>query len=339
MPATPVRETKIRADIYTKDVTLIPDEKALLYLGDVGANRFHITLVNQGQPVDTSGYQAILRYVMPDSTVVLDKAMITETGELSFVVPLLVYQQVGNVLLHITMIDSLRVSTAFALPIKVLDRKGLEITVGADVGGVWPTPEEVFQMVQEIEYALSLIGEGEGASETIGTRLKNLEDFKDRPQGFATIAQAKDSVQAEDYTPEKVLGKVKEVDGEGSGLDADLLDGQQGAYYAKQTDMSAQSDALVTLIGQAVRRALVATINIPTTGWTYDSGNDRYWLHVLVPGLTSGMLRILTIDQAKAGPKVPVYGTFYNGTGSMALLAADIPSIASTAVLWGLEVG
>lgn len=42
-------------------------------------------------------------------------------------------------------------------------------------------------------------------------------------------------------TPEEILAALKTVDGDGSDLDADLLDGQHGAYYARQADMTANN--------------------------------------------------------------------------------------------------
>ena len=51
---------------------------------------------------------------------------------------------------------------------------------------------------------------------------------------FATAVQgvkADNALPAASYTAADVLAKVKTVDGVGSGLDADLLDGQQGSYY------------------------------------------------------------------------------------------------------------
>lgn len=42
-------------------------------------------------------------------------------------------------------------------------------------------------------------------------------------------------------TPEEILAALITVDGAGSNLDADLLDGQHGAYYAKQTDMTTET--------------------------------------------------------------------------------------------------
>ena len=38
-------------------------------------------------------------------------------------------------------------------------------------------------------------------------------------------------------TPSQVLSKIKNVDGTGSGLDADLLDGHDSSYYAKTDDL------------------------------------------------------------------------------------------------------
>lgn len=42
-------------------------------------------------------------------------------------------------------------------------------------------------------------------------------------------------------TPAEILAALITVDGAGSNLDADLLDGQHGAYYAKQSDMTTQT--------------------------------------------------------------------------------------------------
>jgi hypothetical protein len=43
-------------------------------------------------------------------------------------------------------------------------------------------------------------------------------------------------------TPEEILAMLLTVDGAGSGVDADLLDGQHGDYYATQTDMTTALD-------------------------------------------------------------------------------------------------
>jgi hypothetical protein len=51
-------------------------------------------------------------------------------------------------------------------------------------------------------------------------------------------------------TPEEILAAMLTVDGAGSALDADLLDGQHGAYYATQTDMMAVQDKNTAQDGQ-----------------------------------------------------------------------------------------
>jgi len=46
-----------------------------------------------------------------------------------------------------------------------------------------------------------------------------------------------------------ILTDIKTVDGEGSGLDADLLDGQQGSYYLDWTNTTNKPDPVITLTG------------------------------------------------------------------------------------------
>ena len=63
----------------------------------------------------------------------------------------------------------------------------------------------------------------------------------------ADVIDGQDSavfVKNVDYEDSDVLNKIKNVDGDGSGLDADLLDGQHGAYYAKSADLDAVNNDL-----------------------------------------------------------------------------------------------
>lgn len=57
-------------------------------------------------------------------------------------------------------------------------------------------------------------------------------------KGYATTTQVNTKLNSSAYTATDVLSKVKTVDGVGSGLDADLLDGKQGNEYALKTDIS-----------------------------------------------------------------------------------------------------
>lgn len=55
-------------------------------------------------------------------------------------------------------------------------------------------------------------------------------------KGYATTTQVNTKLDSSAYTAADVLSKVKTVDGVGSGLDADLLDGKQGNEYALKTE-------------------------------------------------------------------------------------------------------
>ena len=57
-------------------------------------------------------------------------------------------------------------------------------------------------------------------------------------KGYATTTQVNTKLDSSAYTSTDVLSKVKTVDGVGSGLDADLLDGKQGNEYALKSDIS-----------------------------------------------------------------------------------------------------
>lgn len=63
-------------------------------------------------------------------------------------------------------------------------------------------------------------------------------------KGYATTTQVNTKLDSSAYTATDVLSKVKTVDGVGSGLDADLLDGKQGNNYAlkKEVITEAPSD-------------------------------------------------------------------------------------------------
>ena len=56
-------------------------------------------------------------------------------------------------------------------------------------------------------------------------------------KGYATTTQVNTKLDSSAYTATDVLSKVKRVDGIGSGLDADLLDGKHGNEYALKTEV------------------------------------------------------------------------------------------------------
>jgi hypothetical protein len=70
------------------------------------------------------------------------------------------------------------------------------------------------------------------------------------------------------FTDQQLLNQIKNVDGTGSGLDADLLDGQEGTYYLDWTNVTNKPDPTVTLTGAVTGSATMTdlgSISIATT--------------------------------------------------------------------------
>ena len=81
-----------------------------------------------------------------------------------------------------------------------------------------------------------------------------------------------------DQTAAEILTAIKTVDGSGSGLDADLLDGQHGSYYAANSSLNSY---------MPIRMSTPYAV-IPTGGWAgYNLGNGTM-LQASSTGLPSG---------------------------------------------------
>lgn len=85
-----------------------------------------------------------------------------------------------------------------------------------------------------------------GDSNSWGTELNSALDGIDSTvhtvSGVATAA-----LPTINYTAADVLAKLLTVDGQGSGVDADKLDGQQGAFYLNANNINAGTLALARL--------------------------------------------------------------------------------------------
>lgn len=69
---------------------------------------------------------------------------------------------------------------------------------------------------------------------------RNYSDLQNKPTTLSGYGIT-DALLSSSYTASDVLTKVKTVDGSGSGLDADLLDGQHGSYYAGEDKLTGHS--------------------------------------------------------------------------------------------------
>jgi len=85
------------------------------------------------------------------------------------------------------------------------------------------------------------LGYLDGVTSAIQTQIDSKSSTANAASLAADIATKLDSA---DYTASDVLTKIKTVDGAGSGLDADLLDGQTSTYFAVEATRSSNAAAL-----------------------------------------------------------------------------------------------
>ena len=111
--------------------------------------------------------------------------------------------------------------------------------------------------------------------------------------GLQTALDAK--LASASYTAADVLTKIKTVDGAGSGLDADLLDGQSSAYYAVESTRSsnaAQLAAGIVSAGSSGGGFATVTSTEHTTG-TYNS----YAIGITVSSVNNVFVSINGVSQ------------------------------------------
>ena len=99
-----------------------------------------------------------------------------------------------------------------------------------------------------------------------------------------------------DQTASEILTAIKTVDGATSGLDADLLDGQEGSYYLDWTHTTNKPDPTVTLSGDVSGSATMTdlgSINITTTVANDSHTHDgRYYTETEVGNFFAGTTAI-----------------------------------------------
>lgn len=90
------------------------------------------------------------------------------------------------------------------------------------------------------------------------------------------------------YTASDVLTKLKTVDGTASGLDADLLDNQEGSYYLNFTNATNKPSPVITLSGDASGSATLTNMGSATLNVTVADDSHN---HIIsnVDGLQSAL--------------------------------------------------
>ena len=113
-----------------------------------------------------------------------------------------------------------------------------------------------------------------------------------------------------DQTASEILTAIKTVDGSGSGLDADLLDGQQGSYYAVSTGSQSNNfDA------RTVKLANLEKSNLDTDGQLGFDSSQGLLVYRTQQG-TTGTVSVLDGANVDAGTGVNITNTGTGGTGT-----------------------
>jgi len=157
--------------------------------------------------------------------------------------------------------------------------------------------------------------------------------------GLQTALDAK--LASSSYTAADVLTKIKTVDGAGSGLDADLLDGQSSAYYAVEATRS--SNAAQLAAGIASAGGTMTAAEIRALGF-FDTSNDGAGSGLDADTLDgvqgASYLRSDTSDSITSGSLTLDAGniTVNNGTNLQVLLNASDGAIEITRAAGGAYI-
>lgn len=148
-----------------------------------------------------------------------------------------------------------------------------------------------------------------------------------------------------DVSASSILAKIKTVDGAGSGLDADLLDGQHSSYYYSaaqaasdistvnstistlETKVDNNNTNLTTEIGKKAAKTVAYTATATASGWSNKSQT------IAVSGLSStsnivvGLSPSATEEQREACRDACISATSQTANGFVLACDGDIPAI------------
>jgi hypothetical protein len=143
------------------------------------------------------------------------------------------------------------------------------------------------------------------------------------------------------YTASDVLTKIKTVDGTGSGLDADLLDGLSSASTNTSSTIVARDSSGNFAAGQITATNLVGSLTVPTTGTLSIAGSSSGSVALTVPataGSTTITLPATTGTVVTTGDTGTVTNTMLAGSIANAKLANSTITIDGNAVSLGGSV-
>lgn len=148
-------------------------------------------------------------------------------------------------------------------------------------------------------------------------------------------------VLSSSYTASDVLTKIKTVDGTGSGLDADLLDGLSSASTNTISTIVARDSSGNFAAGQITASLLVGSLTVPTTGTLSISGSSSGSIALTVPAVAGShtvTLPATTGTVVTTGDTGTVTNTMLAGSIANSKLANSTITIDGSAVSLGGSV-
>lgn len=132
--------------------------------------------------------------------------------------------------------------------------------------------------------------------------------FLKKNDGTETIVDV-----TKELTASEILAQILTVDGIGSGLDADLLDGQQGSYFLDWTNVTNKPSPVLTISGDATGSATFNSLGDTTLSITVVNDSHQHSFNNLL-NKELGTGNYATSGQIIAG----------SGSGSVALTVNDV---------------
>lgn len=148
-------------------------------------------------------------------------------------------------------------------------------------------------------------------------------------------------VLSSSYTAADVLTKIKTVDGTGSGLDADLLDGLSASSTNTVSTVVARDSSGNFATGQITSTLLVGSVTIPTSGTLSISGSSSGSVALAVPaaaGSTTITFPATTGTVVTTGDTGTITNAMLAGSIANAKLANSSITIDGSAVSLGGSV-
>jgi hypothetical protein len=121
-----------------------------------------------------------------------------------------------------------------------------------------------------------------GTIDSVDAQVKTVSTAAANAQSTANAAQtvAAAALPAASYTALDVRSKLLTVHGQGSGINADLLDDQHGAFYTNASNLSSGTLPVARLPGSALRNGYGSAVVTVSTNAPTGGADGDVWLRV-----------------------------------------------------------